>query len=185
MPSSRACAWRDPAGGLGYRLVSSAPALRRFNRRAEWSSSAARDLDFVGIKREMGPDLSDVRFRQLVGPDRVVVASLAIGDRVIIRLALIRASRDAGGALKRAHVHVGAGNVDDRRIVRLAQLQCAFAVADRAPMPDHPHPLMDRFDRDRMILGSCLSHNDLSLKGSSVHPKPYLGTSAAIRYACP
>src|ERR1700722_20736327 len=119
------------------------------NRRAEWRSSAARDLDLVGIEREVRPDFlhSGSGFRQLVSPDGVVVARLAIGDRKVIRVALVRASRDASGSFQRAHVHVGARKVDDRRIIGLPQLQLAFAVADRAPVPGHPHPFVDRLHR--------------------------------------
>ena len=64
------------------------------------SSLAAHDLDPVRIEGQMFGDLADAALRMLIGPDCVVVVRLAVADRIVVRLALVGAGRDAISAFE-------------------------------------------------------------------------------------
>src|SRR5271165_192650 len=91
--------------------------------------SSPHDLDPVRIEGEERGDFADIRLRRLVGPDRIVVASVAVDNRIIVGLALVGAGRDAVGALEKLHVDVFARNIGDGLVARLGELERAPGVA--------------------------------------------------------
>src|SRR3989454_9172166 len=125
--------------------------LRAVRSNGKWGLSpfsCRADADLVGVEREPLLDYAHLVVRLLVAPDRVF---RPVHQRKIRRIALERAVRPMARADQPLHLHVLAGEIEDRGIAALLHPDGVARVGDDLAVERHAHALLRGLRLDAML----------------------------------
>src|SRR5947208_13537311 len=125
--------------------------------------SCRADVDLLGVESEPLLDYAHLVVRLLVAPDRVF---RPVHQRKIRRIALERAVRPMARADEPLHLHVLAGEIEDRGIAALLHPDGVARVGDDFAVERHAHALLrglrlDAMLRVLLVAGSGITHSGL------------------------
>src|SRR5947207_1683504 len=131
--------------------------------RAAHSNLCRADVHLIGVEGEPLLDHAHLVVRLLVAPDRVF---RPVHQRKIRRIALERAVRAMARADEPLHLHVLAGEIEDRGIAALLHPDGVARVGDDFAVERHAHALLrglrlDAMLRVLLVAGSGITHSGL------------------------
>src|SRR3989442_5308508 len=126
-------------------------SLRAARSNGKWGLSpfsCRADVHLIAVEREPLLDHAHLVVRLLVAPDRVF---RPVHQRKIRRIALERAVRPMARADQPLHLHVLAGEIEDRGIAALLHPDGVARVGDDFAFERHAHALLRGLGLDAMI----------------------------------